>query len=459
MANKLLSFFIMATAGLLYTSCLNNNDYDDVSIYDDTAVTAFSLQSAVIEKHTKARDGVTDSTYRTTYDAKALKFYIDQQQCLIYNADSLPYGINPKRITCNIQTKNRGIPVFVLKDKNGQDSLKTVNENDSVDFTRPVRLRVYSLSRTAYRDYIVKVNIHQQTGTEFTWQSAGMPDEVTRMGNRKIVNNNGKLFLFGENGKTVGYRHGGNGWQKLEGQDWTSDAWSSLTAMGGYLYLLDDGKLIRSEDGLTWETMNPQPNIEVLVGASKSKLYALTESTILVSDDNGATWKEETLDADHKHLPHTNLSLSWRPSRTNAKTNQLVLIGTHNGEVKIWSKVEENEKGSQNQPWAYYPEDEHNTHRLPAMTHLQVTAYDGGLIAVGDNFKTFYTSKDDGLTWHADNTFMLPEAFGTTPTTAAFALATDNHNRLCISKPFTNQIWFGLLARLSWTTGKKAFTE
>ena len=81
MIKKFLAFACMALAMFAFSSCLNS-DEDEITYYDDTAVTAFSLSAANRYIHTTASDGVTDSVYKTSLTVSGYAFSIDQQMSL-----------------------------------------------------------------------------------------------------------------------------------------------------------------------------------------------------------------------------------------------------------------------------------------------------------------------------------------------------------------------------------------
>lgn len=107
--NKLFSHVVLLTAAALsLTSCLSDNDESDTTYYTDTAISSFSLGTLNITYHTKAKDGVTDSTYRSTFSASKYAFDIDQQSGTIANADSLPVGTDAAHCLATINTVNSG---------------------------------------------------------------------------------------------------------------------------------------------------------------------------------------------------------------------------------------------------------------------------------------------------------------------------------------------------------------
>lgn len=458
MTKKLLSLVTIASFIVTLTSCLGDGNDSGTVYYDDTAISAFSLGTLNIEKHTTASDGVTDSTYKSTYSASSYKFYIDQQRQLIYNPDSLPYGTDAKHVVCSFSTKNSGTVVLNLKDAQGADSLAAYASTDSLDFSEPIRVRVYNMSGTAYRQYTVSVNIHRQTGYEMTWASTSY-SALGLVGNRRMAYNNGQLYLFGEQGgQTVGYKLTGDSWQQLSSSmQLAADAYRSLIAKDGYLYVLSNGSVLRSADGQTWSQTAQGTTLTQLLGASDAALYALSADGIASSKDNGATWTADALDDAAANLPSTNVNLVCIPSKTNELTNDLVVVGTRDGVTRVWRKVEENADNAQAQPWAFYPDDEYNKKQLPALDNLQVVGYDNGLLALGGDFSTFYYSPDEGLTWTADNSYKLPTTFGRTAT--PFAMTVDASNFIYISTAASTDTWSARLARLGWTTDQKEFTK
>lgn len=455
MIKKLLSFVIMVSAVCLLSSCLKDNN-DEVTYHEDTAVTAFKLATLKRQLTTTAKDGVTDSSYTVAFNAGEYAFYIDQNLKLIYNPDSLPCGTDASKAIASITSKNGGVIVLSYKNKTGGDSLVYYKQKDSLDFSMPTHLRVYNMKNTAYREYTVKVNIHQQMGDEMPWNGSNQ-DALSAVGMRKIVENNGKMFLFGtSNGQTIGFGQNNDTFVQLNGQ-FSADAYQNVVAMKGFLYLADNGNILRSADGNTWNTVGPTNGITRLIGASDSKIYALTAAGIVSSADNGATWVANNLDDDKDNLPTENINFVCIPWQANSQTNSLILVGTHNGKTVIWQKVEENDANAQNQPWAFYPQDSYNKHTLPTLQNLQVIAYDNALLALGTGCKAFYVSKDNGLTWLESKAYTLPENFAAAG--KPFAMSRNNKNMIYISLSGDTKVWTGRIARLGWKDVQKKFTE
>lgn len=447
------SLLLMAFGLLLLSSCLGTND-DEAIYYDDTAITAFSLGTLSVTHHTTSYNGA-DSTYTSSLTGSNYRFSIDQVSRTIYNTDSLPVGTSVSRVLATISTKNSGIPVICYKNQAGEDSLAMYSSTDSIDFTSPIRVRIFNLSGTAYREYTIKVNVHQQTGDEFAWhETAG--DSLHSVAGRKIVAFGNEVYLFGaEGGSTVCYRKAGNLWNEVS-EVADDDAYKSMTVFGSYLYTIIGSNICRTQDLQSWETVAPATGLTQLLGASPKRLYALTADGISYSTD-GTTWAADGLDTDAANLPNENLSLVVLPSKTNTDTYSLLLAGTRNGANSFWSKVEENAAGSESQAWAYYNSDPYNRRTLPYLENLQVVAYGDNLLATGGDFSAMYTSPDFGLTWTTDATYDLPVDLGRTA--APFALGVDSSYHLFVSRSGRDYVYTGQLARLGWDKQDNLFTK
>lgn len=459
MIKKLLPIVMMLSALFTFTSCLGDDD-EDVTYYDDTAITAFSLGTLKRYHTTTASDG-SDSTYTTSLTGSSYKFYIDQTNRRIYNPDSLPVGVDGKHVLCTITTKNGGTVVLNLRNSAGADSLAYYSSSDSIDFTNPVRVRIYSNSGKASREYTVSVNIHKQTGNEFSWAKDSVAGLSNMLG-RKLVENNGTLYLFGvQGGQTIAYRHTGSSWQRVEGVAASALAYQSVTAMDGYLYMLDGTTLRRSADGASWATVST-PAITSLIGASPYKLYALTASGIASSKD-GSTWTDEALDTDASSLPNSGINFICRASKTNANTYQLVLIGTRDGVARVWSKIEENGDNAQNQPWFFYSDDDYNKKLLPETNRVVATSYNSGILALEGTGTTFYFSPDNALTW--DKTSIYTNAafsaivMSINTVQEPFAMLADSSSMLYLTAPGSDLVYHGRLASLGWASNQTSFTE
>lgn len=456
MTKKLSSLFIIFLSMMAMTSCLGTSE-DNTIYYDDTAITAFSLGTLNITRHVKTKDGLRDSSIKSTYKADSYRFNIDQINHLIYNTDSLPYGTDAAHILATITSKNSGTVVFMLKDVSGRDSVVYYKANDSINFKRPVKLRVYNMKASAYREYTVKVNIHQESGDEFKWGATSVYD-LELASQSKFINNNGTMYLFAGNvGSTVGYKYNGSQWQILTFNiPLNTVALANLITQNGVMYTLQNGNIISSTDGENWNNVASSASLNRLIGASPKSIYALTNNGISISKDHGITWTKDSLDDDVSKLPDTDINFVCLPTNANSLVYNMVLIGNKNNKTVIWSKDEENNNNIKGQPWSFYTEDGSNRLKLPLLHHLQVISYDGGLFAIGDHLTKFYYSPDNGLTWTINKDYPLPEGFNGS---ATVAMGCNDSNVIFVTQTGSDKVYTARRARLGWETSKKVFTE
>lgn len=461
---------MLFSAALLLASCLNDND-DDVVYYDDTAITTFSVGTLKYTVRTKTSDG-RDSTYLSKLDCSNYKFYIDQQGRRIYNPDSLPYGIDVTKVLATVTSKNSGTVVY---QRATGDTLYYFSSSDSIDFSQPLRFRVYNTMRTVYREYTVQVNVHREVADSFAWRHVATSGDLARMETMRAVAMGGRVFVFGrQDGRTVGYATGeadGTSWSLLP-QRFDADAWKSAVVFGGQLYILSEGKVYQSTDGSAWTAITPSASLRQLAGASDTRLYAITADSRIASSTDAASWTLDGMAGDLARIPTQDVSFITRPLATNKGTNQLLIIGNRDTTAfptepyaMVWGKIEENEEGSENQPWTYFDVADDNGYATPRLRNLQAAAYDDGIIALGGQgegsltataFEKIYKSTDNALTWHEYSALALPSAFscGT-----AFALVNDSHNHLWLLCGQSGQVWRGRINRLGWAQEQKAFTE
>lgn len=404
-------------AVLMLSSCLSNDDEDNTTYYDDTAIASFTLGNIRILHHTTTKDGTADSTYYTTTSGSSYKFDIDQLTATISNSDSLPVGTDVKHILANAASVNSGTVVLNLRSQSGADSLAVYSSTDSIDFTNPVRFRVYNMRGTAYRDYTVKINVHQQDGDGFNWNTTTVNGLADVTGRRIYTATNGNTYLFGYRSVFfVVYQKTDNGW--------TEQNWSETPS-------------------------------DIELAATDNNAYILRDGNILRRSVNGGNWTVEQLDDNAANLPTSDANIVVKASKVNEGTYNLILIGNRDGKTVIWDKVEESDNATN--PWAFYTADDYNTKTLPYLSNLHAIAYGDGILATGGDFTKVYYSPDNGLTWSADATYALPTAFGLTE--SAFGFGVDSNNIMYISKDGSDQIWSGRLNKLGWKKQDTVFTK
>lgn len=166
---------VLLSGMLLYTSCLkSDNDSYDVTVYDDMAITGFSLSTVNRYIHTTSKSG-SDSIYKKTLTSTSLPtFTIDQTLNKIYNTDSLPKDCDLKHVLATISSSTYSGDI-VLKTIVG-DTLYTYSSSDSIDFTQSREIRVYNNSLQKYRSYEVAINQHKVETNKILWEQMSTQD-------------------------------------------------------------------------------------------------------------------------------------------------------------------------------------------------------------------------------------------------------------------------------------------
>lgn len=470
-------FVILFSSIVLLASCLGDDTgYDDLVYYSDTAITSFSLETLKRTMWTKSSTG-EDSSYVDEFDAGGYKFYIDQAKREIYNPDSLPVGTDAAHVLCTVGSKNSGVVILVHKDVEGNDSLAYYVSTDSIDFTEPREFRVYANDGSAYRSYKVSVNVHKENPDSFNWHKAAQCPAPRPMAYMKAVTLGGRLFVFGEDGAATSVYSaalpGGTGWTEVA-TDMALDAGASHSVItaGGALYTISGGNIIRSADGSAWTVVAPAA-VERLIGAGREKIYAVgADGMPAASADGGATWTAEGIVGDGAMMPVGDVSLACMPFDGDAASENVIIAGNRglaahpeDSVAMVWSKVEEYAAGSHAHSWMFCGED--NGCRLPRLSNLVMAACGDVLVAFGGQglgtstakpFSQMYVSSDNGLTWHADASYYMPDGFDNGGSDV-FAATVDGDNYVWIVCGGTGDVWRGRLNRLGWDGDRTSFTE
>lgn len=471
-----LSFALLSSAVFLLTSCLKDDD-KNVTYYEDTAITAFSVGTLKwsVDSVTKAGK---DTVYQKKLEGKKYAFYIDQLKREVYNPDSLPYGVDGKKVLCTITSRNAGI---VLLKSATSDSMKYYSNTDSIDFSQPRTFRVYSNSRQQYRDYTIRVNVHKQKPNDFKWTKLTEEPALAALTAMKAVVAKGKIYVFGKTGGgTKIYASATN-----DGKTWTqivptgltldADAYKNVAVQGDTLFLWNGGRLLKSVDATTWTTIPTTGSApQQLLGVSHSGFCFLGTDNLLYTLKRGETEPtRETLNSDAAYLPVQDISFVALPALANDSTDQLLLFGNRTVDVKhpestamVWGKVAEYSKKATTttQHWTRYIGL--NPNLLPRLTHLQVVAYGRYLLAIGGDplvgskpaaFSQMYFSKDGGVTWYNNKIYTLPSTLNSSHT--SFAMTVDADNYIWLVCGDSGQVWKVRKNSMGWTIPQTSFTK
>ena len=416
MKRKFFAFIALITATLSLSSCLSS-DETTVEYTHDTAITAFSLGS--LDRYTKTKAG-KDTLLKANVTGSDYKFYIDQAQRLIYNVDSLPCGVRDTAILATISSKNSS-PILLM-DINKTDSVAAYySSSDSINFSKPRFIRVYSSDYSAYAQYKVTVNVHKELPYEFKWHELAQNNsQLAAFSDLKAVACGDSIYVFGKTAEGTKVLksaiNDGSAWSSIVmNVSLSSDAYQSAVALDGKLYISDGGKVYASADAATWTKVSENADIKQLIGASSKNLYAYTATGIVVSKNQGVSWEAEKLDTDADFLPKQNISMNVAGVLSAKDVENVMLLGTRDKALKdtvatTWLRTVDyaNEDGQ----WNYLEIENNKSGKMPWLDQVITCAADTGFVALGSNGK-WYKSQNAGLTWKQDKMVVLPAKFAT----------------------------------------------
>lgn len=451
MKRKFFAFIALITATLSLSSCLSS-DETTVEYTHDTAITAFSLGS--LDRYTKTKAG-KDTLLKANVTGSDYKFYIDQAQRKIYNVDSLPAGTRTAAVLATITSKNSS-PVILMHAKQTEnlDSATYYSSTDSINFSEPRLIRVYSSDYSAYAQYTVTVYVHKELPYEFKWHELAQNNsQLAAFSDLKAVACGDYIYVFGKTAEGTKVLksaiNNGSAWSSITmNESLSRDAYQSAVALDGKLYIADDGKVYASADAATWTKVSENADIKQLIGASSKNLYAYTAAGISVSEDKGASWKAEKLDTDKAYLPKQNISMNVAGVLSAKDVENVMLLGTRDKALKdtvatTWLRTVDyaNEDGQ----WNYLEIENNKSGKMPWLDQVITCAADTGFVALGSNGK-WYKSQDAGLTWKQDAMVVLPAKFATE---GRFAFCRDNKHYYWIIR--NGYVWRGRFNIDGWS--------
>lgn len=454
---------LVALTLALLSSCLDT-DYGDVTLHDDIAITNFYISTANMINHTTSSTG-EDSTYVTTgHSMSGYPFYIDQLRGEIYNVDSLPLGTDVTKLLCGYSTKNNAIVyIFNL----AGDSLRLLQTTDSTDFTEERRLWAVASDGQSWREYKVRVAVHQEDGDEFQWSLRATDATLASLSGMSLVELGGQMLLFGSDGDSTrvyatAYDDGSQ-WQAT-GAALGADAYRSVAQQGDSLFVLDGGKLYVTTDGTQLREHSEAAGIERIVGAGGGKLFGLSDDGALMAWDEAGGWQADASDIPMWLTPTQDVACCTSSYAYADSTDYVLLVGSRDAEAYpedtisvVWRKVAEMTESSNESKWVVVETDGYNNYLLPRLSSMALLAYGDVKLAFGmagigacdeTAFERIYVSRDQGITWKQDSSYAFPDDFDTEAT--AFAAAVDSQNHIWIVCAGSGQVWRGRLNSMGW---------
>ena len=390
---------ILAMTIVLMASCLKSDDSNSVTLYGDAAITGFTL--GTLNKYIDGK--------KTTYKGSSYDFSIDQSSTskhtfkdttiigrCIFNNDSLPLGTDIKHVVGTISTRNNG--VALIERLNAPDVFDYFSSSDSIDYSKPRKVRVYSSDGTNYNQYYISVDVHQEDGNQFVWTL--MDDDWTATPDETVLPEGIKKIL-------------GNS---------TTERYAMST----------DNKLMVSHDkGATWQ-----------------------EELIIEDDDKLPTRDLALISYPMTNTDSVDYVLLIGNREVNEQNNEAIAM--------VWRKVVDYSKNAPEASWTYMERAAtSDSLALPRLKNLTMVKYDDGILAFGGDgiggcderaYYTIYQSRDHGITWKYNPSYDYPEDFDRFADNVTATVDADNY--IWLHCEGSGQVWRGRLNKLGWKKQK-----
>ena len=423
---KLIPIYAVLTALVMFVvqSCNVSSEEEENQSYNmvssNTLVTGFSLAK-------------NDSVMALL---DSVRFTVDVNRRLIYNADSLPLGTKIDRLITRVSlASSTSTSEFEIS---GATNMKDTtfayggSENtDSIDFTGDVYLTVKAADGISSKRYKVVVNVHKMNSDSLYWnemERTELPGGVSNPVAQKTVQCGGALFTLvqGASGYVVSTCENPEmfaNWQKTTVNFGFIPVVSSLIATDDALYILStEGALYKSTDGgqqwsATGKTMYSLVSGygNTLLGVEKKdgKYYYAYYPSAPAGADAGEVDKEFPVSGTSQSVIFAN---DWSQSKQALVLGGQMADGGLTGNVwgfdgKVWAKLSNvGVPAARDITLVSYYYYMNRTGTLHYDKYPVWFAF-GGKLADGSLSKKVYLSFDNGLHWSLGNDLVqLPES-------------------------------------------------
>ena len=312
----------------------------------------------------------------------------------------------------------------------------------------------------------MKVNVHKQDGDEMVWQKKAVVSELAALTSMRAFQMGSALYVLGENeGNTLVYRA-----QPEDGGVWTlvatlkANASLNTLVHNGNMYVLDDGSLKVSADGINFNTVIESAPISRLVAQSSVALYGISgDGKMMSSVDNGQTWNNDEMDFG-TIIPSRDIDYCTVNYPSVPNTECVVITGNRDlaaypddSTAVVLTKIVEKTPGAKDNIWSGATYNSWDKNMLPRLDNLNIFGYNKALYALGgagiggckiSAFDGIGKSIDYGFSWNKSSDVVLPADFESSAT--AFTAFADNNGYLWIICGGTGAVWKGHLNRVGW---------
>ena len=290
--------YILCIIGIFFTSC--NKNKETVTLTSDTEITQFSFTKL------DSFPSVASTTF-------TISLYAATDTGLITNADSMTYKTPITKLVPSLRFKSTPSSTTVMYPDGSTYAMKG---NDTLDFSKPMLLRVISSDKTATKYYRIVVNVHQVDPDLMDWQRLNAAVVTDGTASTKGLVLGGKFLLFANNDfKTTVY-------QSADGATW--DAGTTVSSLPTncrvreilavntqsvpMLYYCQEGVVYSSTDGLDWQKQDMNADTYV----PRVMLMHFNDSVWLVAEHSTAhTYHLAVRDGDTWRACADSLAKGW----------------------------------------------------------------------------------------------------------------------------------------------------
>ncbi len=370
-----------------------------------------------------------------------IEFTIDSTQCIVYNIDSVAYGLNLKKMLPFVTFTGNPSKLEVNGEK--------WNQTDSLDFSQPVSMHIVSENRQQEATYTITINQHKVDPNEIRWQQVGQIALATSTYNTQIVIYHQQLYCFVQtDSETAVYSSADGATWALAGTYSTPIINTSITAYNEQLYALSaDKATLLTFANNDWTTSVAFQNIQMedILGVLDGKLW-------LSCQINGryctVSYDGTNLNiSSNKNLP--TLFGIEESSKLSIENAMYLIGGSKDGQV--YNSVLSSDNGSY---WTNIlnttGEYNFSARKAASSTYYFAKLYIfSGIDANGNVLKDAYFSNNFGFSWESIPACQtLPEAYTFTAGTQAVSF---NENIFLIGKDAANpaqiSIWQGRIRK------------
>ncbi len=459
----LMPLLLAATAPL--TSCNSDDSTTDVTYSSDCLITSVTLGTLKGHLTTQNSKG-EDSTYTYNITGSLYPITIDQLNCRIYNADSLPVGADLTKVV--FSTFNNSYRLTIKSLSTDRDT--TFTPTDSTDFSRQRTVTVYSEDGKQQRDYTIELRVHREEADTVAWQQVVAPataSPLTAYTQSRALTVEGSIYVFGQkaDGTAEVITTTPDAPDFTRATALTTSTGTALDVRSvqhtakGYFARTTDGQLVTAALPTdTWRPVDTTLRIAALAGTWADSLYALTTDGTLSATADGTNWHTAATDADEALPTRDIVMTAYRPTMSGTVATRLLAGLTADNRPSLWCGYADTE-GRFGYPWISLPQTEElGDYAYPVLSQPVLVTYDNAALLTGltttGSVAPFYLSRDNGRTWKTGE-LPHPALAGAT----SLALTVDADHYLWVICGGSGAVYKGRLNRLGWTTEQTRFDK